>query len=299
MFRLPPGLFRLGRPMAFTSNVFNPLKSSVAPKPSTLFSQIRNYRSLTWKRYNRHYKLNNINWQLLAKPALFTAGFCVTTAVVLPPLFKYPPFSTIFLNSKIVLYGIIAANVAGFLAWRLPATSRFMSRYGLLLKDNVRSNWSLLGSAFSHQDGLHLLFNMFMLHSFGSTIAAFFGPAYFLSMYLNSAVFSSFISLAIPTIMRSSLATASLGASGAVFSVFGTFCYLFPKASIGFFFIPIPGGAWFAFLGTAAFNVAGMFMKWGRYDYAAHLGGCVAGIFYGWWYKTRAKEQSRRFRVLV
>ncbi|SGZ56161.1 CIC11C00000003261 [Sungouiella intermedia] len=299
MFRLP-GLYRIGRPLAFACNTTAPLKSSLFLKPSAVFSkptsllsQLRSYRSLTWKRYNRHYNLNKINWQRLAKPALFTGVFCVATTVGIPFLFLLPPFSSIYRYPKTVLYSIIAINVAGFLAWRIPAASRFMTRYGLLLKDNVYSSWTLLGSAFSHQDGFHILFNMMMLYSFGSSLCVFLGPANFLVMYLNSAVISSFFSLLVPAALRSSLAVGSLGASGAIMSVFGTFAYLFPRASIGFFFIPIPGGAWAVFLASIAVNAAGIVLKWSRYDFSAHLGGCVAGFAYGWWYDKLRKEKRR------
>lgn len=299
MFRLP-GLFLVGRPMAFTSNISTLLKSSLFPKiasfrlPASFLSQLRSYRLLTWKRYNRHYQLHKINWKLLAKPALFTGAFCLATSFAVPALFLAKPLAFLRRSPNIMIYSLIAVNIAGFLAWRTPATARLMSRYGILLKDNLCSNWSLLGLAFSHQDGMHLLFNMFMLYSFGTTLCAYIGPGNFLAMYLNSAVVSSFFSVALPTILRTSLSVGSLGASGAILSVFGSFCYLFPKASIGFFFIPIPGGAWFVYLATVAFNVAGVAMKWGKYDYAAHLGGCLAGIVYGWWYDRIRREKLQR-----
>lgn len=133
-----------------------------------------------------------------------------------------------------------------------------------------------------------------MLYSFGSSLCGFLGPANFLTMYLNSAVISSFFSLLIPSVLRASLSVGSLGASGAIMSVFGTFSYLFPKASIGLFFVPIPGGAWVVFLASIAVNAAGIVLKWSRYDFSAHLGGCVAGFVYGWWYDRLRREKARR-----
>lgn len=133
-----------------------------------------------------------------------------------------------------------------------------------------------------------------MLYSFGSSICGFLGASNFLTMYLNSAVVSSFFSLLIPTALRASLSVGSLGASGALMSVFGTFAYLFPKANIGLFFVPIPGGAWFVFLASVAVNAAGIVLKWSRYDFSAHLGGCVAGVAYGWWYDRLRRERMKR-----
>lgn len=174
--------------------------------------------------------------------------------------------------------------------------SRYLSRYGLLVKDNF-SGLAMVGSAFSHQSLSHILINMFVLQSFGSTLISVIGAENFTSLYLNSAVISSFVSILIPVLTRSSLLTASLGASGAIFSVFGAFSYLFPKAPLAFFFIPVPGGAWFLFLATIAYNAAGSVLRWGVHDYAAHLGGSAAGIAYGWYYNKKRKEAVRRRRI--
>lgn len=289
MFRLWSNPFRIG----VKSNVSNFFTS-----PSSALKTIRTSRlNSTWSNYNRHYGRNKIDWERLKKPALFTATFCVATTFASPYLFKVPPFSIFQSRPQLLVFGIIGLNVAGFLAWRSPALSRYMTRYGLLIKDNVRSQWSLLGSAFSHKDPFHLLFNMLMLFSFGTSFSAAIGASNFLTLYLNAAVFSSFFSLAVPTMMRTSLAIASLGASGALFGLFGAFSYLIPNASVSLFFIPFPGGSWSLFLFSVGLNIAGLFMKWGRYDYTAHLGGSLVGIYYGWYYAKLRRERSMRRQV--
>lgn len=250
-------------------------------------------RSNTWKNYNKYY--GNSNWDRLKGPAIFTAAFCVGTTLTVPYLVDYSPLAIFKRNPRILILSLIALNGAGFLMWKSPRLLPYLTKYGLLVKDNVYSNWSLLGAAFSHQSFMHLLINMFVLQSFGSNLLAILGASNFLIMYLNSAVISSFISLVIPTITRTSLAVGSLGASGAIFGVIGTLSYLIPKAPVAFFFIPIPGGAWFLFMGTIAYNVAGLFFRWGAHDYAAHLGGSLAGVVYGWYYTK--KIQERRSRV--
>lgn len=254
-------------------------------------------RSQTWSNYNRHYK--NDPWNRLKKlrlQALFTAAFCVGSTVLITGLFQYTPLKALNRSPNLLIYSIIALNGAVFIMWKAPQFSRFLTRYGLIVKDNVYSNWSLLGSAFSHQSVGHIMVNMFVLHSFGTSLCAMIGVSNFLIMYLNSAVVSSFVSMLIPTLMRQSMSVASLGASGAIFSVFGTFSYLIPKAPIALFFIPIPGGAWIVFLGSIAYNVAGSFLRWGTHDYAAHLGGCAAGVAYGWWYKRKINDAYRSRR---
>lgn len=290
MFRLPG----LGRRLFDTRPLTNLGSSKVSLFNFTSNVARTTRPSSTWSKYNRHYGLHRINWGSLKKPAIFTASFCLVTTMAAPYLMSIPPLNTLSRRPGLLVYSIIGLNVAGFFAWRMPAVSRYMYRYGLLVKDNIHSQWSLLGSAFSHKDPLHLMFNMLMLYSFGPSFASAIGAANFLSLYLSSAVFSSFASIAIPTIMRTSVNVASLGASGALFSVFGAFSYLVPKANVALFFFPVPGGAWVLFLGSVALNAAGVLLRWGRYDYAAHLGGSIAGIFYGWYYSRLRKSRAQR-----
>ncbi|CAH6721882.1 rhomboid protein 1, mitochondrial [[Candida] jaroonii] len=246
-----------------------------------------------WKNYNKYY--GNSQWDRLKGPAIFTALFCVGTTLLVPVLFNYTPLAIYKRSPSLLIYTIIGLNGLVFLMWQSPSFFTFLTKFGLLFKDKVYSNWSMLGSAFSHQSFVHILCNMFVLQSFGTTLCSIIGPANFLIMYLNSAVISSFISILVPTLARTSMSVGSLGASGAIFSVVGTFSYLIPKAPIALFFIPIPGGAWIAFLGSVAYNVAGVAFRWGSFDYAAHLGGSLAGVLYGWWYSK--KLQQRRARV--
>lgn len=279
---------------------FSPLQSTLGIRTSSTLKQFQrsfhqsrtSFRSDTWSNYNKYY--HRTSWDKLKKPAIFTVLFCAATTLVVPYLFDYTPLSVLKRSPSLLVYGMIAINGAVFLAWRVPALSRYTLKYGLLVKDNIQSQWSLLGSAFSHQSLTHFLVNMFVLQSFGTSFCAIVGVSNFAVMYLNSAVISSFISIALPTLMRTSLSMGSLGASGAVFSVFGAFSYLIPKAPIGFFFIPVPGGAWVFFLASVAYNVAGTALKWGKYDYAAHLGGSLAGVAYGWWFNKKRQANKRR-----
>lgn len=250
-------------------------------------------RSSTWQNYNKHY--NRTPWDKLKKPAAFTLAFCAGTTLATPYLFDYTPLSYFKKRPLYFVYSLIALNVGVFLAWRVPQLSRYMNRYALIYKENLQSQLSLLGAAFSHQNLGHLFVNMFVLQSFGTVLCSVVGVSSFAAMYLNSAVIASFISIALPTVLRSSLAgVASLGASGAVFAVFGAFSYLIPKAGMAFFFVPVPGGAWVLFLGSVAYNVVGIALKWGRYDYAAHIGGSIAGVAYGWWFSKRRTQTKQR-----
>ncbi|CAR23278.1 Rhomboid domain-containing protein [Lachancea thermotolerans] len=223
--------------------------------------------------------------------ALFMGG----TYFGLPYLFdNVPPFTYFRAHPSSLVYGLIGLNCGVFALWRVPQCWRFLQRYMLLEKDHIYSKWSLIGSAFSHQEVWHLGMNMLALWSFGTTVATMLGPANFMSLYLNSALAGSLLSLWYPRIARISMMAPSLGASGALFGVFGCFSYLIPHAKIMLFVFPIPGGAWLAFLGSMVWNAAGCALRWGSFDYAAHLGGSVAGIVYAYLISEQLKKEKAR-----
>ncbi|ODQ81277.1 hypothetical protein BABINDRAFT_160647 [Babjeviella inositovora NRRL Y-12698] len=238
---------------------------------------------------------NPQNMKTLKRCGIFTVGFCCITHFATPYVYTYVPGFLYFKSHpQYVIYAIIGANLAVFGMWRLPLCYRILQRYFILEKDHIVARSALLGSAFSHQDFWHLAMNMMALYSFGPSLISWIGVSQFTVMYLNSCVISSFVAVLLPMMARSSLRVASLGASGAIFSVFGTFAYLFPTAGISLLFFPIPGGAWVAFMGSIAVNAAGFFMRWGAIDYAAHLGGSLAGIYYGYVCREQIKEKLER-----
>lgn len=225
---------------------------------------------------------------------LFTLGTIAVAHFVLPPVMN-TALPGLKRHPEYVVYGLMGLNLAGYLLWKSPAGTRFMSRYGLLYKDSLHFNsWGMLGSAFSHQELWHIGVNMFVLYNFGMPLARWIGSDQFLAAYLDGAVLSSLGSLMLPVLIRRYSPVPSLGASGAVFTVFGIFTYLVPHAKLALFFIPLPIGAWPVFLCTAAYNAAGMFMKFGISDYAGHLAGSMVGIAWGYYLSEKSKKQRRR-----
>ncbi|ODV84019.1 hypothetical protein CANARDRAFT_184843, partial [[Candida] arabinofermentans NRRL YB-2248] len=237
---------------------------------------------------------NSIN--SLLKPTLFTLAFSAGTLIITPYLFEYTPLSYFKRNPIHLLYAIIGINIAVCGAWYLrynnARLNNILNDYFLLNRSPIRkSQWCLIWSFFSHQEPLHLLFNMLCFYSFGTTIINMIGSVQFTELYLISGCVSSLFSLIFSFITKSY--GFSLGASGAISSIFATFAYLFPKASVMVFFFPIPGGAQVALLGFTVYNIAGIVMKWGSFDFAAHLGGTAVGIAYGAWLKSRINKQRR------
>lgn len=244
-------------------------------------------------KYNQRDGINSIWGVTLIGIGTMTCIFFTTNII-----FQYvPPFSYFKDKPRQLVYTIIGCNLIIFTMWQIPKFYPFLAKYMLLQKISSRqiSNpWSVIGSAFSHQESWHLGMNMLALWSFGTSLATMLGPSTFFNLYLNSAIMGSIFSLWYPTIFQLARSSASLGASSALFGVFGCFAYLIPNANIMLFVFPIPGGAWVAFLGSIIWNGAGCILKWGSFDYAAHLGGSLIGVLYGYLIKKRAEERRDR-----
>lgn len=275
----------------FTSSF---LKSHVLPSNSRLVFKRRFFEtkieSSKWDTTDRYARLNrfqqygrNDNNNSTNKITLIGISAMIGIYFGSDYLLKYVPGFTYFRSHpRDFVYTLLGLNVIVYGLWQLPKSWRFLQRYMLLQKDHIYSNWSIIGSAFSHQEFWHLGMNMLALWSFGTTIASMLGTANFFSLYMNSAIAGSLFSIWYPKIARIALMGPSLGASGALFGVLGCFSYLIPNAKILLFVFPIPGGAWIAFLASVAWNAAGCALRWGSFDYAAHLGGSFIGVCYGW-----------------
>nr|WP_254450796.1 rhomboid family intramembrane serine protease [Aeromicrobium stalagmiti] len=125
--------------------------------------------------------------------------------------------------------------------------------------------WRLLTSAFLHASVLHLLFNMYALYLFGPFVERAIGSARFTAAYLTAAIVgSAFVYL------LTDPATVTIGASGAVFGLFGMALMLLLKAKQDVTTLLV-------LLAINAFiSVAGSNISW-----QGHLGGFVAGVVVG------------------
>ncbi|SCV03099.1 LAMI_0H05468g1_1 [Lachancea mirantina] len=267
------------------------LRRSMNNGSDTRYARLNRFQQFGQDREQPNNSLRNLT--------LFGLGIMGATFFVTPSLFDHvPPFTYFKSHPTHLVYGILGINCVVFGLWHVPKYWRFLQRYMLLEKGSSASKWSLIGSAFSHQEVWHLGMNMLALWSFGTSLATLIGPANFFSLYLNSAIAGSLFSLWFPRIAKISMMAPSLGASGALFGLFGCFSYLIPHAKIMLFVFPIPGGAWLSFLGLMAWNMAGCVLRWGSFDYAAHLGGSVLGILYGWLISEKIKrERAKRMRT--
>lgn len=121
----------------------------------------------------------------------------------------------------IVTQGLIAASVLAFLLQMagLGFTGRFAFSPFLAQSEP----WRFVTSAFLHQTSFlpHILFNMFVLFQIGPMLEQQLGRARFFTLYLLSAVGGSVGYLALANPSDGSWFSQVVGASGAVFGLFG------------------------------------------------------------------------------
>ena len=123
-------------------------------------------------------------------------------------------------REEYIIYGIIAINVAVYLAWlyadqaaktlRNYQPLKFMLKHFALSPQS--SPFSYILCSMSHQNTIHLLINMFVLYSFGRGLVVSLGIGRFLSLYTISGLCSSVGSMYYK--LQNNTSTPSLGASG-------------------------------------------------------------------------------------
>lgn len=168
-----------------------------------------------------------------------------------------------------VTYSIIAVNILMFIITYLMEQSG--DTYALVTlgaKVNeliVRGEyWRLFASAFLHSGIPHIAFNMFGLYQAGWMAERLYGGKKYIFIYLSSALVGSVSSFAFSN-------AVSVGASGAIFGLFGALLYVWRKKRRFFstsFGINI--------IAVLLFNIIYGFTNSGI-DNFAHLGGLVGG----------------------
>ena len=169
---------------------------------------------------------------------------------------------------------------------------------------------------FVQENFFHLFFNMFALFMFGNIIERVVNSKRFLFYYVSCGIGAALIQLGVFAIMISNAAgqlpegvtvtdivnlnvprgmapanpdvftvwslinTEVIGASGAIFGVLLAFGYMFPKAPMYLFFIPIPIQARWLVIGYGAIELLQSFNNnpGDNVAHVAHLGGMLIGF---------------------
>lgn len=133
--------------------------------------------------------------------------------------------------------------------------------------------YRLFTSMFLHLGLMHILFNGYALYLFGRDVESLFGHVRFGIIYLMGGLAGSIASLLYTN-------AASIGASGAVFSVFGAMgVYLYRHRH----FYGDMASVRLRQMGMLAFiNIAFGLMPGTQIDNAAHIGGLAGGVVLAW-----------------
>jgi membrane associated rhomboid family serine protease len=174
--------------------------------------------------------------------------------------------------------------------------------------------WQLITHMFMHGDFWHLLFNMFALWMFGSTLETLWGPKRFLTFYIICGLGAAFCHLTVLYIeseqlikmfqslpyaeqeynrnaVNSILNQATLGASGAIFGCLTAFAYLFPNTVFLIYGI-IPLKAKWALPAYILFELFSAFKNSAGDNVAhfAHLGGALVGFLLVYFWNKNNKK---------
>jgi len=148
----------------------------------------------------------------------------------------------------------------------------------------LQEPWRLVTHMFIHANFSHLFFNMLFLIFFGPTLERMVGKWRFLAIYISSGILGG--------IAQSLVSSApSLGASGALYGIFGTLAIMNPGMKVIIFplFIPVPIS-----LAVILFALLD-FLLMGSGDaiaHAAHLSGLFLGILWGFYISRKRRFAS-------
>lgn len=174
-----------------------------------------------------------------------------------------------------ITYGIITINIVLYIIMLTLSRSglgefdvQTLLKFGANYKPLVLAGeyWRLIASAFLHDGIIHLICNMYALYVIGPQLENFFGKIRFLIIYLFSAIAGNLLSLTFSS-------AVSVGASGAIFGLFGSLLYF------GYYYRVYLGNV----LRTQLIPVIMINILFGLVtpgiDNAAHIGGLIGGIF--------------------
>ena len=198
------------------------------------------------------------------------------------------------MGAPVVTYVMMAICILMYLVtWVFPSLKSSLALVPLFLMSRP---WTILTGAFLHGGLLHILFNMLSLYWVGRAIEPVLGRWRFLTLYLVSALGGSAFIIAWCLIQPSEIFVSTVGASGAVFGLFGA---VFVLQRLG-------GSDTTAILALLGINLVYGFMVSGI-SWQGHIGGAIAGVAATWVLVRMARpragvtqvQQNRREAVVA
>jgi rhomboid protease GluP len=177
---------------------------------------------------------------------------------------------------------LIALNIAVYIYTSVEG-GNFLTTSGTMIYTYGQVNafvfqgayWQLFTSMFVHADIAHIAGNMLFLLIFGLRSEEMFSLPEYLSIYLIGGLTGNLLSLLLPNIV-------SVGASGAIFSLFGA-TVIYARRSVRQSIIGALAYAFFLLLLSSGAGVNNF----------AHIGGLLTGLIIGYVLATRRKPETR------
>lgn len=147
---------------------------------------------------------------------------------------------------------------------------------------NVKNGevYRLITAAFVHANILHIFFNMYALYALGAQIEKFYGRKRYLLIYLGSALLGSLLSVVLTN-------NVSVGASGAIFGLFGAMLYFGYK-----YRATLDGFLRSGIIPVIVINLLLGFMIPGI-DVYGHIGGLLGGLVLSYAFGVVNKENKK------
>jgi membrane associated rhomboid family serine protease len=203
----------------------------------------------------------------------------------------------------VVTLVLIALNVLVFLV-ELNSGQAFIQQWAFVpsrfAADPSGQVHTIFSSMFMHGGWLHLFGNMLYLWIFGDNVEDEIGSFKFLIFYLACGVAAIMAQFYFST--RSSV--PNVGASGAIAGVLGAYLVMFPNARVRVLVynqvLALPAlivlGMWIAlqvFSSVGSIASTNQTTEQGGVAYMAHVGGFVAGLTLGFFFRARGALQTR------
>jgi membrane associated rhomboid family serine protease len=182
----------------------------------------------------------------------------------------------------VVSYGLIALNVLAFIG---QMSSAQLDSELVLWSPAVADGqiYRLLTSAFLHYGAMHLLLNMWALYVVGPSLEGLLGRARFSALYLLSALGGS-----VTVYLLAPLTTATAGASGAIFGLFGATLIVGRRLRMDVGWV----------VAVIVINLVFTFTI-PRISWQGHLGGLITGLLVAFAYVYPAPAHRNRVQALV
>ena len=192
-----------------------------------------------------------------------------------------PYYSESFGSSKLIR-NLIIINVVVYILQLIPSISSAIIALFSLEPTSVLhlEVWRLLTYGFLHDPSsiFHIIFNMFGLWMFGTSVESRIGSKSFLIFYIFSILFAGLFSLLYPIF---GYYVNVIGASGGVLAVMTLYAIFYPNRELLIWGI-IPIKAWVATLLFALVSIFGTIGGGGTTAHLTHLGGIAAAFVYIW-----------------